>query len=154
MNAFTARDQTCYIISAAGYEGFKTIGSNYLNSMFFPILNDENFITEVHHINGRGEDAGVVYSEMQGVENQPNTLIYNQQVMDLYGKGNSYSKITGGKLSNLRENITIDQIRQYHKTYYQLRNTYIAVVGKVSPEQVKTELLKMHTIILISAQSD
>jgi hypothetical protein len=27
------------------------------------------FVTEVHHINGQGQDSGVVYSEMQGREN-------------------------------------------------------------------------------------
>ncbi len=31
--------------------------------------------TQVHHINGAGEDAGVVYSEMQGRENQSGDLM-------------------------------------------------------------------------------
>ena len=30
---------------------------------------DEDYLTEVHHISAEGEDAGVVYSEMQ-VENR------------------------------------------------------------------------------------
>ena len=29
------------------------------------MLRDEDFVTEVHHINGEGRDGGVVYSEME-----------------------------------------------------------------------------------------
>lgn len=32
-------------------------------------------MTEVHHINGRGEDAGVVYSEMQEHESEMNNIV-------------------------------------------------------------------------------
>jgi Zn-dependent M16 (insulinase) family peptidase len=37
-------------------------------------------VTEIHHINGAGEDAGVVYSEMQARENQSGDLMALQQV--------------------------------------------------------------------------
>ena len=30
---------------------------------------NSGYVTEVHHVNGDGEDAGVVYCEMQGREN-------------------------------------------------------------------------------------
>ena len=29
------------------------------------LFREEDYLTEVHHINGDGQDAGVVYSEMQ-----------------------------------------------------------------------------------------
>lgn len=32
-------------------------------------------MTEVHHINGKGEDAGVVYSEMQEYESEMNNIV-------------------------------------------------------------------------------
>jgi len=32
-------------------------------------------VLQVHHINGAGDDAGVVYSEMQGRENQAGDLM-------------------------------------------------------------------------------
>ena len=40
-----------------------------------PILSDESFLTEVHHVDGAGEDAGVVYCEMQGDENSGESLV-------------------------------------------------------------------------------
>ena len=36
-----------------------------MDHIMHPNLRDDDFVTEVHHINGEGEDAGVVYSEMQ-----------------------------------------------------------------------------------------
>lgn len=42
----------------------------YVDHILHATMDDAGFVTEVHHINGEGEDAGVVYSEMQGRENQ------------------------------------------------------------------------------------
>lgn len=36
-----------------------------MDHILHPLLRKEDFMTEVHHINGDGDDAGVVYSEMQ-----------------------------------------------------------------------------------------
>ena len=48
----------------------------------FPIINNETFTTEVHHINGEGVDGGVVYSEMQARENTLGDLS-DRKLMDL-----------------------------------------------------------------------
>ena len=64
-NAWTATDHTCYTIYSAGSGGFLNILPVYLDHILFPLLRDEDFLTEVHHITGEGEDSGVVYSEMQ-----------------------------------------------------------------------------------------
>lgn len=39
------------------------------NQVLNPTITDEAYTTEVYHLNGKGEDAGVVYCEMQGREN-------------------------------------------------------------------------------------
>jgi Zn-dependent M16 (insulinase) family peptidase len=36
-----------------------------MDHILYPLLREEDFMTEVHHISGHGEDSGVVYSEMQ-----------------------------------------------------------------------------------------
>jgi Zn-dependent M16 (insulinase) family peptidase len=46
-----------------------------LDHILFPTITDAGFVTEVHHINGTGEDAGVVYSEMQARENTAGDLM-------------------------------------------------------------------------------
>ena len=64
-NAWTARDHTCYTVNTAGPSGLLSILPVYLDHILYPNLREEDYLTEVHHINGEGQDAGVVYSEMQ-----------------------------------------------------------------------------------------
>ena len=64
-NAWTETDHTCYTVYTAGKGGFVTILPIYVDHILFPLLREEDFITEVHNIDGNGEDSGVVYSEMQ-----------------------------------------------------------------------------------------
>ena len=37
----------------------------FADHVLFPTLTEEGFVTEVHCVNGKGEDKGVVYCEMQ-----------------------------------------------------------------------------------------
>ena len=41
-------------------------------------------MTEVHHINGEGENAGVVYCEMQGRENGGESLSHLAMLREMY----------------------------------------------------------------------
>ena len=45
---------------------------------------DAAYLTEVHHVNGSGEDAGVVYCEMQARENTPESLSIFHLFQDFY----------------------------------------------------------------------
>ena len=47
-------------------------------------IQDSAYITEVHHINGEGEDAGVVYCEMQARENTSEDLTHYRLVQLMY----------------------------------------------------------------------
>ncbi len=38
--------------------------------MLYASLTDEDILTEAHHVNGEGEDGGVVYAEMKGYNSQ------------------------------------------------------------------------------------
>ena len=44
--------------------------------MLYPTLTNSGYVTEVHHVNGDGEDAGVVYCEMQGRENSADSIVH------------------------------------------------------------------------------
>jgi Zn-dependent M16 (insulinase) family peptidase len=52
-------------VYTAGSGGFLNILPVYMDHILYPLLREEDFMTEVHHISGHGEDSGVVYSEMQ-----------------------------------------------------------------------------------------
>lgn len=54
----------------------------YLDHVLYPTLTDSGFVTEVHHVTGTGENAGVVYCEMQGRENSDQSLLMRALVRD------------------------------------------------------------------------
>ena len=68
-NAWTQNDSTVYTVSTAGQQGFLQLLPIYVDHILYPTIQKAGYITEVHHIDGKGNDSGVVYSEMQGVEN-------------------------------------------------------------------------------------
>lgn len=81
-NAWTDTTNTAYTITTAGSEGFLNILPIFLDHIFYPTLKPSGFVTEVFHINGKAEDSGVVYSEMQGVENTSYMLMDTRSVQD------------------------------------------------------------------------
>ena len=66
---------TAYTIATAGSEGFLNMLPVFVDHILYPTITTAGFVTEVHHITGKGENAGVVYSEMQGRENQSGDLM-------------------------------------------------------------------------------
>ena len=71
---------------------------------------DAAFTTEVHHINGEGEDAGVVYCEMQGCENDSENWCFLAMLRALYPGHCGYKSETGGLMKNLRESTTNQKV--------------------------------------------
>ncbi|KAK1253333.1 hypothetical protein MKX07_001410 [Trichoderma sp. CBMAI-0711] len=134
-NAWTATDHTAYTLETAGWEGFAQILPVYLEHVILPTITDESVVTEVWHIDGEGNDAGVVYSEMQGTENR------SAERMDLtarrlfYPENVGFRYETGGKTEALRV-LTADRIRQFHRDMYQPRNLCVVIVGEADHENL------------------
>ncbi|KAH8556354.1 Metalloenzyme, LuxS/M16 peptidase-like protein [Umbelopsis sp. PMI_123] len=129
-NAWTDVDHTCYTITTAGSEGFLNILPVYIDHILYPTLTSSGCYTEVHHINGKGEDAGVVYSEMQGRQNSSDDRMQLRMQRHLFPPGCGYRSETGGLMKELRD-ITVDQIRDYHKSYYRPDNLCLIITGKL-----------------------
>ncbi|EMR62792.1 putative zinc metalloprotease protein [Eutypa lata UCREL1] len=134
-NAWTATDHTAYTLETAGWEGFAQILPVYLEHLIVPTITDGACLTEVHHINGEGNDAGVVYSEMQGVENTSTELMDIKARRLLYPENVGFRYETGGMTEALRV-LTPDRIRDFHKVMYQPRNMCIVIVGEVDHENL------------------
>ncbi|WPH03609.1 Hypothetical protein R9X50_00649200 [Acrodontium crateriforme] len=134
-NAWTAVDNTSYTLETAGWEGFAQILPVYLEHLIVPTLTDEGCYTEVHHIDGNGQDAGVVYSEMQGVQNDPQELMDLHLRRMIYPEGNGFRYETGGMMEQLRS-LTADRIRSFHKEMYQPKNMCLVLTGEVDHDQL------------------
>lgn len=79
------------------------------------ILQESAFITEVYHINGEGEDSGVVYSEMQRADNMGEVLAYNELRRAIYPGKCCYKSISGGTKHH-KLHISFDRLmeNQFH----------------------------------------
>ncbi|KAF9884153.1 hypothetical protein FE257_002211 [Aspergillus nanangensis] len=146
-NAWTATDHTAYTLDTAGWEGFAQILPVYLEHVIAPTLTDEGCYTEVHHIDGTGNDAGVVYSEMQGVQNNSAELIDLAARRLVYPPGVGFRYETGGMMEQLRV-LTADRIREFHRDMYQPRNLCLIITGEVDHENMLQTLDKFEDTIL------
>lgn len=129
-NAWTATDHTAYTLDSAGWESFAQILPVYLEHVIVPTLTDSGCYTEVHHVDGKGHDAGVVYSEMQGVQNSQAELMELRSKRLLYPEGVGFRYETGGMMEQLRV-LTADRIRHFHSDMYQPKNLCLVIVGEV-----------------------
>lgn len=134
-NAWTATDHTAYTLDTAGWEGFAQILPVYLEHVILPTLTDEGCYTEVHHIDGEGNDAGVVYSEMQGVENTGAEIMDIKARQLLYPENVGFRYETGGLMGALRV-LTADRIRAFHKEMYQPKNLCLVLIGEVDQDHL------------------
>lgn len=146
-NAFTATDHTEYILDSAGWEGFAQILPVYLEHLIAPTLTDASCYTEVHHVDGSGNDAGVVYSEMQGRENNPDLLMFLKSKRMLYPVDVGFRYETFGVMESLRV-LTADRIRKYHKDVYRPQNLCIVLVGEVDHENLLDIMENFESTIL------
>ncbi|KAI1639667.1 zinc metalloprotease [Biscogniauxia mediterranea] len=129
-NAWTATDHTAYTLETAGWEGFAQTLPVYLEHLVLPTMTDAACLTEVHHIDGEGNDAGVVYSEMQGVQYTSTELMDIKARRLLYPENVGFRYETGGMMEALRV-LTPEKIRDFHRTMYQPRNMCVIVIGEV-----------------------
>ncbi|ETI26960.1 hypothetical protein G647_10059 [Cladophialophora carrionii CBS 160.54] len=146
-NAWTATDHTAYTLETAGWAGFAQILPVYLEHVILPTLTDAGCTTEVHHIDGNGNDAGVVYSEMQGVQNTASELIELQSKRILYPEGVGYRYETGGMMEQLRV-LAADRIREFHREMYQPKNLCVAIFGEADHTELLAILDEFETSIL------
>lgn len=134
-NAWTATDHTAYTLETAGWEGFVQILPVYLDHVIAPTLTDAGCYTEVWHIDEQGNDAGVVYSEMQGVQNDQIELMDLQSRRLLYPEGVGFRYCTDGLMERLRV-LKPEKIRSFHREMYQPRNLCLVLIGSVEHESL------------------
>ncbi|CAF3431779.1 unnamed protein product [Rotaria sp. Silwood1] len=129
-NATTYRDMTTYELTTVNYQSLSTLLPVYLDHIFYPLLLNDCYLTEVHHISGEtGDDAGVVYSEMQASENQPDEILLYSILRELWSDELPYHYECGGRLESIRNELTLDKIKIFHQKFYTPNNVAIILCG-------------------------
>ncbi|CAH2066403.1 unnamed protein product, partial [Iphiclides podalirius] len=152
-NAWTDTDHTCYTIYTAGDEGMLTLLPIYLDHILRPTLTDQGFITEVHHIDADGEDAGVVYCEMQGRENSADSRCEIRMLRAMY-PNSGYSSETGGIMENLRTSTNNTKVRNFHKKFYRAENLTIILTGQIADHDVFKALSVVEDDIIVKREKE
>ena len=79
-------------------------------------------MTEVHHINEDGEDAGVVYCEMQARENTGESRTHLAMLRAMYPGHCGYKSETGGMLEELRTSTSHKKVKWGEAACYKHRS--------------------------------
>ncbi|CAK5076228.1 unnamed protein product [Meloidogyne enterolobii] len=135
-NATTDQDNTCYTLTTAGSAGFLKTLPIFLDHLLSPLLTDAQYLTEVHHIDGNGANSGVVYSEMQDLENDMEIIVDRKRKQLFYPPNSSYAVSAGGRLEELRTQCSAERVREFHKRFYNLNNMFITVSGFIDHDDL------------------
>eukprot|EP00960_Hanusia_phi_P012543 366536-Hanusia_phi.AAC.1 len=133
-NAWTDRDHTAYNAVTAGADGILQLLPVFLDHVFSPTLTEEQFLTEVFHLDGDGKVKGVVFCEMQGREATEDDLLDNKLHHLLYPR-TPYQYECGGLTKDILT-LNNDMVRDYHRKFYQPDKCFILVHGQIEEQKL------------------
>ncbi|OII73698.1 insulinase [Cryptosporidium ubiquitum] len=153
-NAFTLDDSTTFEFECTSEWSLLQMLKVWLDHLFYPLLSEESFLTEVVHLNGNAEYHGVVYSEVSSFERDYDEIVATlskfhvlcespvekkklklQSTWELYDKiiekyNGKYSYIFSciGRTTGL-EKLTLNELKEFHANFYNLSNMLIFISG-------------------------
>ncbi len=138
LNAFTYPDKTCYPVASQNLKDFYNLIDVYLDAVFYPRITPEIFQQEGWHHEMEKPDGplvykGVVFNEMKGANSSPDRLLaeYSQQALF---PDTTYGLDSGGDPTVIPE-LTYEQFREFHRTYYHPSNARIFFAGDDDPDE-------------------
>ena len=139
MNAFTSSDWTMYPFSTQNKKDFYNLMDVYLDSAFYPNIEELSFKQEGHRIEIEGdpEDVeslklvyrGVVYNEMKGAMSSPNQVMVRSILNALYPE-TTYSYNSGGDPVVIPR-LTYNQLKSFHQRHYHPSNAFFYTYGNL-----------------------
>jgi len=81
-------------------------------------------------------ERGVVSNEKRQGENQPYGRVFSRMVEAIYPAAHPYSWSTIGRFEDL-EAATIDDVREWYRTYYGPTNCVLSLAGDITPERAR-----------------
>ena len=138
VNAFTFPDKTCYPVASQNLQDFYNLIDVYLDAVFYPRITPETLRQEGWHYELDGADApltykGVVFNEMKGAYSSPDNLLgrYSQHAVF---PDNAYGLDSGGDPKHIPD-LTYEQFKRFHDTYYHPSNAFIFFYGDDDPDE-------------------
>ena len=143
MNAFTSSDWTAYPFATQNDKDFNNLLSVYLDSSFFPNLDELDFLQEGHRLefsesNNLDSDLeikGVVFNEMKGAMSSISSQLWHGLSRHLYNS-TTYKHNSGGDPENIID-LTHDYLVDFHKKHYHPSNATFFTFGNVNPTEIQ-----------------
>jgi len=157
MNAMTASDWTLYPFSSQNTKDFYNLMNIYLDAAFFPLLRERDFLQEGHRLDFAESEnpqspllfKGVVYNEMKGAMADPSSLLNHRLTEALYPT-TCYRHNSGGEPTGIPD-LTWEQLKNFHATYYHPSNAYFFTYGNL-PVEKHLAVIEQHALRHFSAQ--
>lgn len=146
LNAFTFGDKTCYPVASQNLKDFYNLIDVYLDAVFYPLIPPHTLDQEGWHYELESLDApliykGVVFNEMKGAYSSPDSLLYRYSEKSLF-PDTTYGVDSGGDPEEI-PNLTYEQFKKFHDTYYHPSNALIYFYGDDDPEK-RLELIDVY----------
>lgn len=136
VNAMTYPDKTVYPAASTNLQDFYNLLDVYVDAVFHPLLSPDKLAQEGWHYELETAGAplaykGVVFNEMKGAYSSPDNLLgrYSQQATF---PDNTYGVDSGGDPAVI-PNLTYEQFKRFHETYYHPSNALIFFYGDDDP---------------------
>jgi hypothetical protein len=137
LNAMTYPDKTCYPVASQNLQDFYNLVDVYLDAVFYPLLTPTTFKQEGWHYELKSADdemtfKGVVFNEMKGAYSSPDDYLSEKSIQSLF-PDNTYGVDSGGNPQHIPD-LTYEQFKNFHDTYYHPSNAFIFFYGDDDPE--------------------
>ena len=148
MNAFTSSDWTAYPFATLNDKDFNNLLSVYLDSSFFPNLDELDFCQEGHRleysdgsdIDNELEIKGVVYNEMKGAMSSVSSQLWHGLSKHLYSSS-TYKHNSGGNPEDIID-LTHGYLVDFHKKHYHPSNATFFTFGDIDPSKIQEYIKK------------
>ena len=136
-NAMNYIDHAFYYTSNNVRKDLFNVAEVHFDSVFHPLLTEETFKREGHHLEPVDPDQptgdlkinGIVYNEVKNSFSAPEACLHFAVTGGLL-PDTCYARNSGGN-SLVMPNLTYEQLKTYHKTYFHPRNCYFFFYGNI-----------------------
>jgi len=146
VNAMTYPDKTCYPVASQNIQDFYNLIDVYMDAVFHPLISEQTLMQEGWHyeLNDPSEPLtykGVVFNEMKGAYSSPDGVLGIQVRNSLFPK-HVYGVVSGGDPHYIPD-LTYEDFKSFHETYYHPSNSFIFFYGNDDPEK-RLELMEKY----------
>ena len=144
MNAFTSSDWTAYPFATLNNKDFNNLLGVYLDSAFFPNLDNLDFAQEGHRLEFQEKNnpeseieiKGVVYNEMKGAMSSITSQLWHGMSKHLYSSS-TYKHNSGGDPENIID-LSHEDLVNFHQKHYHPSNATFFTFGNVDPLEIQS----------------